>query len=192
MKVFSNLKQLYDYCLFCPLCNKYCRTIRVSGDCHQFESFTHLNYSIRDDYLNLEFTYTNNGQSTFIKKTFTIDLRNNKITSDTITDDEAYFFIEGNCETCKATSFSSDFDLNSKIEKPSLEREVFHLFKNNIGYCIDIFHDSDTVEIYKSSYNNKKINTIGSKLKSDLELFDLDFSDLDKLYNKIQTIVLFS
>lgn len=91
-----------------------------------------------------------------------------------------YFFINADCKKCDSYTSSMDMDINFEITKIlsiSLERETFTIKDKYI--ILD--HDLDKMRIYGPT--DKEMI---------LPLFDIDFSDLEKLEDKINTLITFS
>jgi hypothetical protein len=206
MKNFETINQLWEYLLVCPFCKKD-RKIELSIG--PDEVFNFIDWKKSKNVLNITFntiiesaSYVSTWKidcntNKFGINTETIHCKHVKLTSSLPSADYSnlYFYAYSDCKHCNC-SFSNTSDLciskNSylTIDNILIEREGFYLKKNdNNHYYVlvaDYYHDKmyvHSVKMLKGAIKekNKEIT---------LPLLDFDFSNHEKMLNKITTILL--
>lgn len=208
MKILNSVQEVWNYCLFCPVCQKSCRTIQVSVGPDDAFTISSFDKSDKDLLLRCVFRYRRIKYSV----EYLVDVENNsfEIESQKIDDgfdnhqdidvDKAkralfYFYIQSHCKLCNgASSFSSDieFDLFTRtVSNFGIERESYYIKNENTKFHITLLHDRN-VMIFSSANVSKDglIEIYGKPIE--LPLLNLDFSNTDKIINRIKTLILFS
>ena len=210
MKSFNTLQELWDYCLYCPVCQRNCRQIHLSVG--PDDTFIIVNFDKVDSFLNLQCIFKT-AKSRSFSLNFKIDCQNNSFDSEVYSvssgnspqakDIYFFFFLEGLCPECNCSSAHSlDMELNfhrKKISDIGLELEDFCLLKAPNKFRIDIVYHTtkpDTMIISKIRTTpndpHAEIEFIDDHKSIELPVIKLDFSDQTKLSNRIKTLILFS
>ncbi len=213
MKLFNNLQELWDYALYCPICEDMCRTISLSLNPDRI--FKPDPLFSKDELLNINFIAT-------LKNTFnSINLVNghlkiNCLTNQFIIEDlsnlsdkfvpillkkldhaqhKAELFLESHCLVCGNSAIYSndielDFSSNSLKEiKLNLEIVEIKIDSSKIYTIEQKYDDNQTwIEEYHTLDNGK----LRRKASYRHNLLNIDFSDLKKAFNRIKTILVFS
>lgn len=204
MKIFNTLKELWDHCFFCPICQKDGRemTVSVGPD----EVFTLISYQKSSTNLDMEcrFQYRKklylvNYKINCLDNSFIVDIKedyqDNSSNNEGASRSYFYFYIQSHCPDCNQSSvFGEDIELSfldKKIYNLSLQEEEFYLPKNNPTILIDLDHMLDVTNIYKCSNSDGKFY-IDFNSEVQLPLLNLDFSNQEKVFDKIKTLILFS
>jgi hypothetical protein len=207
MKIFNTIQELWDYCSFCPVCQKNGRQIilKVGPDA----VFTLTNFDKTKTKLNLDCVYKK--KNNFYRVVYKIDCLSNlfNITVPEMVIDfpeaqlprqkvkQAYFYlyIQSDCKKCKcAASYGKDLELeilDKKISNIKLERESFFLLKEKDKFHISVNYGSNYMVVSRcQGLDDIDFEEESGKVK--LPLFDFDLSDQAKLVQRIKTLILFS
>lgn len=207
MKNFNTLQELWDYCLYCPVCQRNCRQIHISvGPDHIFilvdfdkvNSILHLQCTSKTNY-----SYLVRYKIDCQNNTFNSEITNSVFLSSAhIKPEHFFFFLEGICNECNCSSvhsFDLDLDIDSKkFNDIGLEMENFCLLKAPDKFRINIIYDllQDEMLVSKiiTTENDPQaeMEWIEGHNSIELPVIKLDFSDQVKLSNKIKTLILFS
>jgi hypothetical protein len=200
MKKFSTLQDLLKYMQYCKICNESCRKFYVSTG--PDDIFTIKNYHIYGrSFIIVGNCYIKNPKII----SFTINCQNNtfdfsikeKDTNYNINFNKAnkpylYFYIYSKCYKCDSyESNSSDIELDlfrHKLNGIGMEHETLYVLNDDVGFKIEYEYNENIVNI--SEYNKNVINK--KALFALPDSLALDFSDKDKLLNKLKTMILFS
>jgi hypothetical protein len=208
MKSFNSIQELWDYCLFCPICIRSCREIVVSAG--PDGAFTLNSSDKKDDgtlylqctYKNKRNIYTVEYDINCLDNTFKVEVPNVQSlplgeVANPIKVKQAYFFffIEGLCRNCTCTSAHGlDLELDivdRKISNIGLERESFYLLEGKDKFHVSPIHDRN-VMLVSRCYVDEEIGFSESDKTIELPLVKLDLTDQSKVTNKIKTLILFS
>lgn len=184
MKIFNSLHQLWSYCTYCPICKDCCRTVDISIGPDPYLNL--ISFKKENDLLSIR------ANAVDIRPKFyydlVIDLKNNSYSSNikpSLHLQNIYMSLFANCLKCSRSLLNSDeiiFDLNSQnITNFSLSDETIFL----TNYYLSIRHNEDKMLVSKSG-----IDFISTVVTA--PIIPIDFSNLDKLTDKIKTILLFS
>jgi hypothetical protein len=202
MKPFDNLQEVWDYCTFCPLCQKDKREISVSVGPDRFWSF--VSFEKVENILKIICTYSYKQNRYFVNysfncidNTFLLEYSsaNSSFQGGLLEKaKEAYFFfyVDGvcpNCECSAAATTDLELDLQDGIvTNLQLEREKFFLLQEQDKFHVTLAHSSNIMRVSKyfdSSYEEEDDEI-------ELPLFNLDLTNQSKLVNKLKTLILFS
>lgn len=199
----NTIQDLWTKCLYCPLCQKSCRSIEVSvGPDKSFRDTTALKY---DDTLHIK-TYFKLKQLRY-RMQYDINCLTNKFEI-SITDEsdaemdadksieeericrkidrsDAYFWLDGNCAKCTSHICSDDIYLNmkyKKLEDISIERETIEIFDK---YRIIMYPSRNEMDIARLE------PALIYPKYSTHSLMELDFSNPQKAIERIETIITF-
>lgn len=197
---FGSIQELLDYCAFCPLCQRACRTVEVLVGPEDFEIITYLKegrkLSFRCNYWDHVFYDVDcleNSCEISFPASMVLDLAyREKII-------HFYFYLNASCKECNRTSVaSSDIEYNplsNKFSGISLEREEIILCPWSIEYHLTMDYiennmmvktiDHDVIEYVGSMVRNKTLYTT-------LPLIKFDFSDPIRAMERLKTFLLFS
>jgi hypothetical protein len=198
MRIFNTLQELWDYCLFCPLCQKDIRTIDlgVGPD----PTFEHLFFQKENHLLTIQCRNKKKNclpkyQINCYDNTYQVEVKDRPYPDCSATkleDEDSYFYfwLNSNCQTCRSSWTSSmdvEFEPSTKnIFNIGLESEFVYLGRDPFQYEITYDYCENVTLIYRVySYTRRKL-----VLK--LPLTTWDYSDQDSLIDKIKTYILFS
>lgn len=198
MKNFNTLQELWDCCLYCPVCQRNCRQLHLSVG--PDDTFILVDFDKTGPFLHVQCTFKKKSRTQSIR--YDIDCKNNIIHTNAPDFSNFFFFLEGICNECSCSSVHSldlklDF-INKSISNIGLELENFCLLKATDKYRINIWHGEDpqTMLISKiittANDPNAEMEWVEDHNSIRLPLIKLDFSDQVKLSNKIKTLILFS
>ena len=197
MKIFSNINELWNYCLFCPICQENCRDMKVSVGpdmvfiMNSYEK-TEKMLNLCCNYKNSSYIYTVNYKINCIDNTFIMTVPIAKPNNETYRKASRayfYFYIQSNCKKCNcASAYGNDLDLNTlkkTISNIKLEHEGFSLYtgKESNMFFLEIDHIDNVIFVGCLPDNGKEIQ---------LPLFDIDLIDQAKTIEKLKTYILFS
>ena len=208
MKILNTLQDLWQYSLFCPICQEMSRnvTVTVGPDfVFELESFAKI-----DNNLQLICTFKRSRKIKY-KVEYNINTLTNQFevqVTDIPTDDNEdttemakagrayfYFYVHGDCPKCNASHCnSSDIELNMTkklITNIGIERAGTYLLNHKDKYHITTAYDSDIMMISKCSTND------AGELLEDDKIFEcpivnFDFSKPERVIEKIKTLMIFS
>lgn len=183
MKIFNDLLELWNYCNYCPLCQKHVRVVKI--DCS--DEF-HLISCKADDKLTITFSNRHSDYGQDI--TCDIDWFTGKICSTAEIDPTFYFWMSGACNDCGATYAASE-DIVVVNDRMQIEKSnMINIETINLHFDQEVFYieyDYELNIIYVSQYATLKRNLV---IK--LPILKLDFSDLHKVKQKIKNLLLLS
>lgn len=195
MKLFNTLQELWDYSLYCPICQNNFREIdmEVGPDTDmRLDS-----YSKSSDMLEIQASFISRRVQRSIK--FNVNCVSNdfKSSTDYSSSPYFYFYICADCKKCNASwTNGADIEFNwldNKIHNIGLERECIHLLEYEKKYQILFDYSQNLLCIEKCTISDKGTPIfIPGTPGFTVPLIDLDFTNQDKLYNKIRTILTFS
>lgn len=203
MKILNTLQELWDYCLYCPVCKDTVRTIHVSVG--PDDAFILKSYKKNKNILELRCAVRLKKRE--FKVNYNINCQDNSFEFD-ISDPEScevevnkasapyfYFYIQSDCKKCLATHTNGrdlELDLfNNKITNIGIEREGIYLLDQKTKYHITLVYDIDEM-IISRCYENESGVIIDDNKPFQIPIIDLDFSDPVKVTNKIKMMLLFS
>lgn len=196
MKLFNTVKELWDYCEFCPMCQKNCRAISLSiGPDHDFDLHT---FSKIKDQLTIE-CYSIANDTEGYNVDIIVDMNSNNFELKAATQDEQYllnnsyfyFYLYAKCPVCKSGLNTSDLEKKDfTISNIAVEREEFYCQSDKGQFYIDVLYDDELLIL--STYDIVDEEIVVDDKDISLPLFKLDFSDMSKLINKLKTFIIFS
>lgn len=207
MRAFNNIQELWDFCYFCPICQKDGRDLDVRAGPEGVFKIDLLDKS--GSTLNLYCTFNNRKNEYSV--TYTINCLDNTFNVEvtdvkTVRPDrvmpeakvkEAYFFfyLQSKCPTCQCASVSSsdlEFDiLDKKISNIELEREQYWLLQEDTKYHITVHHDRKIMQV-KRCFGIDEFDFREDDKSISLPIVNLDLANQPKVVNKIKTLILFS
>lgn len=202
MKIFNTIQELWDYCLFCPICKTDCRQAEVKVGPSAVFSLSFASKEV--DSLQLWCSYENQRHKYNVQydincldNSFKIEVTERQPTDPPLWPSKAdiknikpyfYFYVQGDCRQCHASSaHGADLELSildRTVSNIKLDRESIYLAS---GYHVSMLHDSNSMLVSKSSSDSENDH---QTIK--LPLVKLDLTDQDKVMNKIKTLILFS
>jgi len=209
MKKFDNVEDLWQYMSRCPLCQSPNRSVEVSVG--PDEEYSLIKFD-KDGY---NFVITSSLRSRVFKcrydVVYHIDCLNNTYEFKAYYPDSEekvdlpvlvkgnsafnifFFYLQSSCKDCSNTGvYSSDIELiNGIVSNIMLEREDIYLLSEERKYRICYLHDEEKVKIAKCWYEKDTLQYSKKRFIQSLP-FDLDFSDINKVLNKIGTLLTFS
>lgn len=109
-----------------------------------------------------------------------------------------YFYINADCKECKV-SFASSSDLELSSEKMSLtntgigvERETVYVLLPTDKYHLTMLYDTGKTLINKCHIDKSSFEIIDDSSTFEAPVINFDFSNLQKVVNKIKTLITFS
>lgn len=207
-KKFKTVQELWNYCLYCPICQQSSRTLNLTigpdddfklSEYHKVGSELKLICGYRHD------KRCRRKKPTSYTAIFNINCNTNLCSIEAsgiepkILDKikESYFFfnIDSNCNLCDKTYLSTtDLELgidNKTIYNIQIDRESAYLLAEKDKYHITLSYNASITWVSKISLDaNGKV--IDDDRIIELPLIDLDFSQPIKAANKIKTVILFS
>lgn len=204
MKILNTVQNLWDYCLFCPICQKNVREIKINvGPSGVFKLSS---FEKKDSRLII--TCAAQLKSNNFKCQYDIDCVNNNFQflvqevlsinpepiSDRASSPYFYFYLYGNCKECGMSYLNSkdlELDLlNSKVVDVGLEREWITLLYQDESFCISISYGSNNVLISRLVMEEGIYVSEGNPFT--FPLTEFDFSNPGRAVSKIKTMLLFS
>jgi hypothetical protein len=207
MKNFNTIQELWDYCSYCPVCDRNCRDVVVSVG--PDGAFSLVSSEKKDNNLYLQCTYKNKKSAytveyniNCIDNTFAVDVPNVQelplgeiAKPQKVKEAYFFFFVEGLCHECDCTS-SHGLDLeldilDKKVSNIGLERESFYLFQEKDKFHVSVIYDRNVMLVSRCYFDNEAGFSESYKT-IELPLVKLDLVDQIKAINKIKTLILFS
>lgn len=215
MRIFNNIQDFWNYAMYCPICEDFCRTI--SFNLYPDEIFKHdLSHSEIGNELIINFTFRNKVRDpnilythpiadgkliiNFITNEFNI-LPNETLRANIkkyLTLNEYYkmeLFIQSVCKKCNSSVISTD-DIELNLNSNKIKE--IKIYSEEITLKID---SSEIYNIFQNYEEHKTVISILHTLDDDSlkrnssfihSLLDIDFSKIDKIYPRIKTILTFS
>lgn len=208
MKLFNSVQELWDFCAYCPICQRNCREVTVSVGPNAV--FILVSSQKKDNALFLQCTYKNNRNIysvdyniNCLDNTFKVDVPKVQelapgeiVNTKRVKEAYFFFFLEGLCQECNCTSaHGTDLELDivdKKISKIGLERESFYLLEGKDKFHISPIHDRNVMLVSRCYVDDEQIGFTESDKTIELPMVKLDLTDQDKVTNKIKTLILFS
>ena len=214
MHKFNNLQQLWDYCVYCPICNKNCRKPEISAaedscfklaNSDKYDSKLTLNctFVYRDD-AGKRITYPVKCDIDCLTNEIDVNIQSQSISKLLNNIEKYYFYIESFCDICKcAATYTEDIELdilNGTISNFVLEEEKYYLLQCEDKYRVRFIYYKNYTSIRKCylDYDNIagiKTNSLSYKFKEPkiiLPLINLDISNQKESVDKIKTLILLS
>lgn len=211
MKIFSKFVELWNYCLFCPICQEPSRTISISigpDEEWQLTEFQKIGSELKMFcYWILDTEDKDHSIKTKHSAIFTVDCDkntyqlsvNSKDTAmaKTAPKSSAYIYLHAQCNGCDNTyldTMDMDFDPEtSAIYNFQIEREGAYILSEKDKFHISLQHDRNVMSVSRMFALSESIGGMKEEDKViDLPLVNLDFSNAPKIVNKIKTLILFS
>lgn len=203
MKILNTVQELWSYCLFCPICQDITRDLHISvGPDEAFKLIAHkkdnhilhLQCIFQRTSLSYKVNYTIN----CLDNSFLLDISEPETSNSNVDKASApyfYFYIQGDCKSCNSTYASSkDLELsllNKKIENIGIELEGVYLLGKESHYHITMAYEDKEMLITRCHEEDGMIMEDSGK-PFRLPIMEFDFSQPNKVINKIKTILLFS
>lgn len=191
MKLWRTIQDLWQHCEFCPVC-KNKRDFQLFGGPNNNFRLIAYNKQINQLELNCDFL---SGHSLLAIDIY-IDCIENTIElvfgEPVNTANKTYFFfnIKSYCDTCKASwTKSTDLEidiLNKKIINIGLESESVKCLAHATKYQLILDYKKNSLFIFNITTGELVVPPFNCPL------VDIDLFDQEKLFNKIQTILVFS
>jgi len=221
MKKFETLQLLWNYCTFCPICRTNCRDISISvspDNIFKLISFKKEDELLKL-YCTYRQRKQDKYKANYVINTLTgkfgvevlemMDSIDSEMNADTNLDEEEkyrlrvkvsktyfYFYINGDCKVCNAASINStDIELNwdgESITNIGIEREGIFIILPKDKYHLSILYDSNKTLINKCLIDKLSYDILDSDKMFECPIINFDFSNLQKVVNKIKTIITFS
>lgn len=202
MREFQTVEELWQYCLFCPLCKEPSRTITITAG--PDDNFKLSQYEKIGPELKLYCKYRSDDKYKYNKfasgATITVDCNSNEYTleiaGDATHNQNIYFFcyLHSKCNGCGFSYLNtSDLefdDSNKHISNIKIDQEAVFFLSAEEKYHISVCHDSNIIMV-------SRCEDMGDAMIDDpniieLPLVNLDLSDRAKVVSKIKTLILFS
>ena len=107
-----------------------------------------------------------------------------------------YFYINADCKVCNSASANStDIELshnNNLVTNLGIEREGIFIVLSKNNYHLTILHDSNKTLINKCIIDKVSYDIIDDGKVFECPIVNFDFSNLQKVVNKIKTLITFS
>jgi hypothetical protein len=200
-----NVQDLWAYCMYCPVCQDMCREVMVDillrGD---------LNYMFdvekKDQFLTLKWPSKRKDRLLEPKRaskhgapiTYVIDCMKNTFEIDSENPaalNNPTFYLQGTCYGCNdSVAYGADMEMDVEtgtIPDIGLEAESIELADDNHDYSItiDYHRDEMLISVYDPKYDGDSDQT---PKQTALPIIKLDYSDKQKVIQKLSTLLLFS
>lgn len=209
MKLFNSVQELWDFCSFCPICQRNCREVIVSvGPDGNFilvssEKKNDNTLFLQCTYKNKRNIYTVEYNINCLDNTFKVEVpkvqelaSGEEPNTKRVSKAYFFFFLEGLCRECNCTSaHGADLELDivdQKISNIGLERESFYLLEGKDKFHVSPIHDRNVMLVSRCYVDDEEIGFSESDKTIELPLVKLDVTDQAKATNKIKTLILFS
>ncbi len=222
MKQFNSLQELWSYCLFCPICRDTCRDISISvGPDSQFkfisykkrDQFLYLFCTFQQRKLpkyKVDFVFDTIKNVYKVETTDIIEVSTDgDMNADKNLEEEErhrlrhrvtnlyfYFYIHSDCKKCGiAHTNSADVELVASkriIESFQIERDSVYILEPNDKYHLTISYDTGKALISKCSIDDITYEIIDDEKTFECPIVNFDFSNPQKVINKIKTLITFS
>lgn len=201
-QILNTIQKLWDYLLLCPICQDHVREIdlHVAPD----QIFGLISWSKSDNTLYIDTQAKTYNERYSIKYSINVidndfDVLIKKIGEEETSVSRAtspyfYFWMNSRCKKCGLSGCSTnDLELNlltKKIIHIGVENEDVYLMSGNSGYHIENV-DKNQTHISQCAYTSS--NGIRQDKKSrTFPFITFDFSNPDKVRDKIKTLLVFS
>lgn len=208
MRKFDTVKQLWDFCLYCPICKEPSRTITVTVGPDDDFRLDLAQKSASELKLHCGFrhlTDARRGKPLSYVAIYTIDCDNNSFeisvsgTDQSIVEKikKSYFFcyLHGKCHGCDRTYLNSsdlEFDTETRtISNIRMDQEAVYLIYEEDRFHISLSHSRNVMMV--SRFEDMGDARIDDHRIIELPMINhLEFSNAPKVINKIKTLILFS
>ncbi len=218
---FNSLQELWSYCLFCPICRRICRDIEISvapDNTFTLVSFKkedhwlklHCTYR-QQRVVKYKVDYSINCLTNkyLVEVSEMIDASNTSdMTADKNLEEEElhrkrfqiaksyfYFYIFGNCEECNVSwTNSTDIEFNNKeliVYNVCVDRDSIYIMQPKDKYHLTICYDENKTIISRCIVDNN-FNLVDDYKTFECSVINFDFSNPQKVVNKIKTLITFS
>lgn len=221
MKTFETLQELWSYCTFCPICRANCRDVSISvapDNVYKLITFKKEGDLLKL-YCTYRQRKQDKYKANYIINTVTgkfgvevlemIDTPDIEMNADTNLDEEEkyrlrlkvsrtyfYFYINGDCSACNSASVNSaDVELshdNHMVTNMGVEREGIFIILPKDRYHLSILYDSNKTLINKCVIDKITYDIVDDGKLFECPIVNFDFSNLQKVVNKIKTLITFS
>jgi hypothetical protein len=203
MKLFNNIQNLWEYCQFCTVCQDNTREVSIS--IAPDKVFELISYEKKDQFLILHCTYfVNNQKSIFnymvdcLDNSFQFQILHTEIISEVNLTSDRYtscFWFQSECKKCNQTYVNGndlEFHFNtSLISNIGVEREGIFISSEEHHY--HIVYSEDVMTIYKTrAWAPDEEDDMDQGPGIDLPVVAFDFSNQQKVINRIQTLLVFN
>lgn len=202
MKILNTIQELWEHCLYCPICKESCREMSVSVGPN--ETFKIISFKKKNELLHLtcklfcqklkyivHYTVNCNDNSFDVKFSA---LEDSLSDANNILSSYFYFYVQGSCKKCNCSSaHSSDLKLdmeNKKIVTIGLDREGVYLLDRDDSFHVDLQYDVNKTFISKciKERNGEIVDYPGHMY----DLIKVNFMEPDRAINKIKIFLTFS
>lgn len=209
MKTLNTLQELWEYCQYCPICKAPSREITISAGpdnhfkAHDYKKIDHqllldCTYKVFNDRYRVE-CYRVEYSIDCLTGTATLDVSDTQLQiagfGNKATKSYFYFYLHGDCKNCEGSYINSsdiEFDpITKTFSGFTVERESFFLTRTKDMFHVSLLHDQKIMEISRCSMDEYGFILDNDRI-FESPLISLDFSDYDKIINKIRTLILFS
>lgn len=186
MKLFDNLEKMWEYCEFCPVCQKNSRKIYVyigPEDIFEIESYTKDN-GVLDlccffiDTTRLKYDLDINIDCITNSFDITWPTGNCDKLNAILKDKFLYIYVQSFCKGCSDT-YSADIEasfLDKKFSNMKLEKEVVLLKQ----------------WLLITNHEDSKMYLIKDRKKITLPIINFDYSDPQKVIDRLKTLIIFT
>ena len=202
VKIFSSIEKLWDYCLLCPLCKNPERHLELTvGPDEHFEIKEWKKVAAHLQ-IDCDFRYDREDKSSpagSYTASYLVDCQQNsykmlaagpdQVIADKATEVEFFFYIFAECKACNYSYLNtSDLEFNNgSVSNIQPVRESLYLFQDNDEYRIILEYDENVMVVVPPPLQAES-ETRGIILP----LADLDFSQTNKVIEKLKLWILFS
>lgn len=210
MRIFNTIQELWQFCLYCPICQQPSRTLKLSvgpDDYFKLSEYekTDTNLQLVCGYRHDRVTRANHSKlinytAVFnincLKNTYNIGVagKDNRIL-ERIKSSYFFFYIDANCMLCNNTYLNTaDLELNAfdkTVSTIQMDRESAYLVSEKDKYHITLCHDLNTTHVSRITLGMDG-SIIDDENVIELPLLDIDFAQPLKTTSKIKTLILFS
>jgi hypothetical protein len=203
MKKFNNVQQLWSYCLFCPICQDVVRDVYVSMGPTEVASV--VSQKKEEQYLHIgaafkmfKKRYKGKIIINCIRNTFDVaidSLEDEMLTINRASSSNFYLEVQADCKQCLNTmAVSSDLDIDlmqKTVANISISREGFYFLKGKSKYHVTLDHEANEMTVSKC-FEDDSGTIIDDNKPFTFPLINLDFSNPQKVINRIKTLLVFS
>jgi len=196
----DTLQQLWEYCQFCPICQKPCRDVVVSVG--PDDNFRMIDYSKQDNLLHIrcDYYFEDTAQT---EVTYIINCDTHKYELQMLdegmpeTQFPFYFYLNANCDCNNASISSIDIEIKwaeatcQIYERFLIDQEDIYLITGQEGYHITLRSNQSRMVVSKLIFSRTG-GLIDDGVEQTYPFVNFDYTDIDKSIHKLKTIILFS